>query len=31
MVLLMVRIVIVPIKTLTFVFLIIIEREVSTF
>lgn len=31
MVLLMVRILIVPIKTLTFVFLIITEREVSTF
>lgn len=31
MVLLMIRIVIVPIKTLTFVFLIIIEREVSAF
>lgn len=31
MVLLMVQIVIVPIKTLTLVFLIIIEREVSTF
>lgn len=31
MVLLMVRIVIVPIKILTFVFLIITEREVSTF
>lgn len=31
MALLIVRIVIVPIKTLTFVFLIITEREVSTF
>lgn len=31
MVLLMVQIVIVPIKILTLVFLIIIEREVSTF